>query len=174
MTDKLPHLRLPVMLEGLPRSKKKAYSKPKKERSDTERAEFGMKALDESDKIIEKISKWKDKYGNRIDPALIFKIEANSPINEKDLDRMGLKVLGVDYKDAVVVFASDAHLTEFKNVMEQHAGVKKGYKYLFIDAFEKIHEIEPQDKIGIRLRKEPLEEDETAILDIELWHLGKG
>ena len=96
MTDRLPHLPLPVMVEGLPRSKKKAYSKPKKERNDAERAEFGMKVLDESDEIIEKFSKWKDKYGNRIDPALIFKIEANSPINEADLNKMELRVLGVD------------------------------------------------------------------------------
>lgn len=177
MTDRLPHLRLPVTVEGLPRSKKKSYPKLKKERSDAERAEFGMKVLDESDKIIEKFSKWKDKYGNRIDPALIFKIEANSPINEANLDKMRLKVLGVDYKDAVVVFASDEHLTEFKRMLKEHSGEippsQKGAKYAFIHAFEDLREITPDEKKGIRLRKKPLKEGEIAILDIELWHLGK-
>ncbi|RZN41482.1 MAG: S8 family peptidase [Methanophagales archaeon ANME-1-THS] len=177
MTDRLPHLPLPVMVEGLTRRKKKAYSKPKKERSDAERAEFGKKVLDETDRIIENFSKWKDKYGDRINPALIFKIEANSPINEKDLDRMGVKVLGVDYKDAVVVFADNEHLTEFKRMVEEHSGEippsQKGARHAFIYAFEGIREIISNEKIGIRLRKEPLEEREIAILDIELWPLGK-
>ena len=177
MPNRLPHLPLPVMVEGLPRSKKKAYSKPKKERSNAERAEFGMKVLDESNKIIEKFSKWKDKYGNRIDPALIFKIEANSPINEADLNKMELRVLGVDYKDAVVVFADDEHLKEFKRMLKEHSGEippsQKGARYAFIHAFEDLREITPDEKKGIRLRKEPLEEGEIAILDIELWHLGK-
>ena len=177
MTDRLPHLRLPVMVEGLTRKKKKAYSKPKKERSDAERAEFGMRVLDESDKIIDKFSKWKDKYGNRVDPALIFRIEANSPINEADLAKMRLKVLGVDYKDAVVVFADDEHLTEFKRMIEGYSGEippsQKGAKHAFIHAFEDLREITPDEKKGIRLRKESLKEGEIAILDIELWHLGR-
>ena len=157
--------------------KKKAFSKPKKERSDAERAEFGKKVLDETDKIIEKFSKWKDEYGDKIDPALIFKIEANSPINEADLNKMELRVLGVDYKDAVVVFASDEHLTEFNRMLKEHSGeippTQKGARYAFIHAFEDLREITPDEKKGIRLRKEPLEEGEIAILDIELWHLGK-
>ncbi|RCV63862.1 Serine protease, subtilisin family [Methanophagales archaeon] len=165
------------MVEGLPRSKKKVYSKPKKKRGDAERTEFGMKVLDESDKIIEKFSKWKDKYGNRIDPALIFKIEANSPINEADLDKMRLKVLGVDYKDAVVVFADDKHLNVFKKMLKEHSGEippsQTGARYAFIHAFEDLREITPDEKKGTRLRKEPLKEGEIAILDIELWHLGK-
>lgn len=175
MADRLPHLPLPVVREGLPKKKgrKGQYPRPEKERTDVERAAFGAKALDESNKIIEDFLKWKDRYGDVINPALIFKIEANSPINEKALEGMGVKVLSVDYKDAVVVFAADEHLTEFKNVIEQHAGFKEGNKYTFIDAFEEIHKIEPEDKIGIRLKKEPLKDEEIAILDIGLWHLGK-
>lgn len=175
MVHRLPHLPLPVVMGGLPKKKgrKGSYPRPEKERDDSERAAFGTKSLDESDKIIEDFSKWKDRYGDRIDPALIFKIEANSPINEKTLEGMGLKVLSVDYKDAVVVFAADDHLTEFKNVIEQYAGFKEGNKYTFIDAFEEIHKIEPEDKLGVRLKKEPLKDEEIAILDIGLWHLGR-
>lgn len=175
MVHRLPHLPLPVVMEGLPKKKgrKGQYPRPEKERTDVERGAFGTKALDESNKIIEDFLKWKDMYGDMINPALIFKIEANSPINEKALEGMGLKVLSVDYKDAVVVFAADDHLTEFKNVIEQHAGFKEGNKYTFIDAFEEIHKIEPEDKVGIRLKKEPLKDEEIAILDIGLWHLGK-
>ncbi|KAF5416579.1 MAG: Subtilisin-like serine protease [Candidatus Methanogaster sp.] len=172
MAHRLPHLPLPVVREGLPKRKKRGYLKPKK-REDVDRAAFGTKVLDESNKIIEDFSKWKDKYGDMINPALIFKIESNSQIDEKSLDRMGLKTLSVDYKDAVVVFAADEHLTEFKNVIEQYAGFKEGNKYTFIDAFEEIHKIEPEDKLGVRLRKEPLKGEEITILDIELWHLGR-
>ncbi|OFV67323.1 MAG: subtilase family protein [Candidatus Syntrophoarchaeum caldarius] len=164
-------------MEGLPRKKRKAYPKPRKVRSDAERKTFGKKALDESEKIIEDFSKWKSKYGDKIDPKLIFKIEANSPINENDLGRMGLKILGVDYKDAVVVFADDEHLTAFKRMIEEYANEippdQENAKHAFIHAFEDIRKIAPGEKIGVRLRKEPLKDEDIAILDIELWHLGR-
>lgn len=173
MADRLPHLPLPVVREGLPKRKRRGYSKPKK-REDIDRATFGTESLDESNKIIEDFSKWKNRYRDKINPALIFKIESNSPVDEKSLDRMGLKALSVDYKDAVVVFAADEHLTEFKKVIKQYAGFEDGHKYTFIDAFEEIHKIEPEDKLGVRLKREPLKDEELAILDIELWHLGDG
>lgn len=177
MTERLLHLPLPVTVEGLAKKRGGGHSEPEKKRGDAERAAFGKKVLDESDRIIESLLKWKDKYGDKIDPALIFKIEANSPINESDLDRMGLKVLGTDYKDTVVVFADDEHLTEFKRMMGEHSGEippnQKNAKYAFIHAFEDIRKVTPDEKKGVRLKKEPLKGEEIAILDIELWHLGE-
>ena len=72
----------------------------------------------------------------------------------------------------MVVFASDEHLTEFNRMLKEHSGEippsQKGARYAFIHAFEDLREITPDEKKGIRLRKEPLEEGEIAILDIEL------
>lgn len=171
----LPHLHLPLIVEGLPKKKRPYYPQGKK-RNDAERADFGEKILDETDKLIRDFSKWKDKYGDDIDPALIFKIEANSTITESHLGRMGLKVLGVDYKDAVVVFADDDHLTEFRRMIIEYSGeipaTNKDAKQAFIHAFEDVRKIIPEEKKGNRLRKEPLQDGEIAELDIELWHLG--
>ena len=121
MAERLLHLPLPVMVEGLPRKGRMPYSKQERTRGDAERAAFGKKVLDESDRIIESLVKWKDKYGDKINPALIFKIEANSPIDESNLNKMGLKVLGTDYMDTVVVFADDEHLTEFKKRIKEYS-----------------------------------------------------
>lgn len=176
--ERLPHLPLPVIVKGLAKKKKKGFTKPRKERNDSERASFGKKVLDETDKLIEDFSKWKDKYRTNIDPALIFKIEANSAINEKDLERMGLKVLGVDYKDAVVVFANDTHLTEFKRLINEYSSERpsyqKGAKQAFIHSFENVRILTYEEKKGIRLIKEPMQKGDIAPFDIELWHLGKG
>lgn len=175
---RLPHLSLPVIVKGLAKKKRKGFTKPKKERNDFERASFGKKILDETDKLIEDFSKWKDKYRTNIDPALIFKIEANSAINEKDLERMGLKVLGVDYKDAIVVFANDTHLTEFKRLINEYSSqipsYQKGAKQAFIHSFENVRILTYEEKKGIRLIKEPMQKGDIAPFDIELWHLGKG
>lgn len=171
-----PHLHLPLIVKGLPKKKGKYYPSQGNKRNDTERADFGEKVLNETDKIIKDFSKWKDKYGDDIDPALIFKIEANSTINESDLGRMGLKVLGVDYKDAVVVFADDDHLTKFRQMIIEYSGeipaTQKDAKQAFIHAFEDVRKIMPEEKKGNRLKKEPMQDGETAELDIELWHLG--
>lgn len=172
----LPYLPLPVVIEGLPKKKGKGFPRDGKKRDGTERADFSIKVLDETDKLIRDLSKWKDKYGDAIDPALIFKIEANSNINEKDLGRMGLKVLGVDYKDAVVVFANDDHLIEFRRMVEEYSGeipaTQKDAKNAFIHTFDDVCKIMSEDKKGIRLKKEPLQDGEIAELDIELWHMG--
>jgi len=177
MVERLLHLSLPVMVEGLAKKRGGGHSEPKKKRGDAERAAFGKKVLDESDRIIESLLKWKDKYGDKIDPALIFKIEANSPIDESDLNKMGLKVLGTDYMDTVVVFADDEHLTEFKRRIKEYSDEippnQKNAKYAFIHAFEDIRKVAPDEKKGVRLRKEPLKDGEIAILDVELWHLGE-
>jgi hypothetical protein len=176
MAERLLHLPLPVMVEGLPRKRGSGHSEPEKKRGDAERAAFGKKVLDESDRIIESLLKWRDKYGDKINPALIFKIEANSPINESNLNKMGLKVLGTDYMDTVVVFADDEHLTEFKKRIKEYSDEippnQKNAKYAFIHAFEDIRKVAPDEKKGVRLRKEPLKDGEIAILDIELWHVG--
>ena len=176
MAERLLHLPLPVMVEGLPRKGRRPYSKQERTRGDAERAAFGKKVLDESDIIIESLLKWKDKYGDKINPALIFKIEANSPIDESNLNKMGLKVLGTDYMDTVVVFADDEHLIEFKKRIEEYSDEippnQKNAKYAFIHAFEDIRKVTSDEKKGVRLKKEPLKDGEITILDIELWHLG--
>jgi len=163
-------------MNGLPRKKR---GPPPRNiiRTDAERAEFGERVLKESDSILQNFKDSEAKYGDKIDPALIFKIKANSPISDSDLDRMGLKVLAVNHKDAVVVFADDEHLTEFRREITEYSGEiptnQRGAKHAFVHALESPREINCDEKLGLRLRQQPLENEAVTTLDIELWHLGK-
>ena len=66
---------------------------------------------------------------------------------------------------------------KFKKRIEEYSNEippnQKNAKYVFIHAFEDIHKVDSNEKKGVRLKKEPLKNGEVALLDIELWHLGK-
>jgi len=144
---------------------------PSQERTPEERREFGEQILSKTDEILSVFSRWKSEYGRNIDPALIFQIETNSNIDENEIRKMGLFPLNVFNKKAIVVFASDEHLSEFRDRMQQYSGIVDGNKYPFIDAFEGLHDIRSEERIGPRLIEEPFTEEEgTAILDIEFWY----
>lgn len=50
--------------------------------------------------------------------------------------------------------------------------VPGGHSYSYLASIETITELTPSDRMGIRLQEEPLTSEETASLDIELWHGG--
>lgn len=171
MTTHLPHLRLQKVEVDLPRKKKRGFSG--KERSQDERRDIGDKILSEKDAIIKEFAKWRTDYGDKIEPALIFRIDTTAPVDKKSIENMGLKVLSVEGKNAIVVFSSDDHLSSFTKKMKQYAA-KEGHTYAFIDAFEGLSEYAVDEKIGRRLEENPLSVGETEILDIEFWPYEKG
>lgn len=162
----LPHLNLQKVEVNLPRKKKRGF--PGKKRSQDERRDIGNKILSEKDAIIKEFAKWRTSYGDKIESALIFRIDTNTPANKKLIENMGLKVLSIEGKNAVVVFSSDDHLSSFTEKMEQYAA-KGGHTYAFIDAFEGLSEYAIDEKIGKRLEENPLSTGEMGILDIEFW-----
>lgn len=73
---------------------------------------------------------------------------------------------------AIVVFSSDIETTEFINRLEQYSEIKPGSEYGYLDAIESICLLEAEDCIGRLLELQPLEVEEVAPLDLELWHTG--
>jgi Subtilase family len=111
-----------------------------------------------------------------LDPKLIFKIRLSNDRNlqDDDLGKSGLSILERQPKvnQAIVVFSSDPDLNEFTNRLEQYSGLKPGAEYSYLDAIESICPLEAEDRIGRLLELQPLELEEVAPLDLELWHTG--
>lgn len=112
----------------------------------------------------------------RINPKLIFRIQLKKgfrELSEGDLQKLELTVLGRDAAGVVVVFPSSAAVDELHRRIREYAGlVAAGHSYAELDAIESIGELTRNDRIGSRLRAQPLADDETAPLDVELWHSG--
>jgi hypothetical protein len=73
---------------------------------------------------------------------------------------------------AIVVFSSDNELKDFTLRLENYSGIKTDYEYGYLDAIEALVPLEPQDRVGRLLQLEPLQAEELAALDLELWHTG--
>lgn len=109
-----------------------------------------------------------------INPKLIFKIQLHPKgnLDEDTLRGLGLRVLARDARKAIVVFPDEETLDELKRHLSEYAGLVPGNVYAFLDAVDEIAEISPDEKIGARLRAEPLGRDDIAPLDLEVWHPG--
>jgi len=111
----------------------------------------------------------------QLEPALIFKIELHDKayLDEDQLDRMGLQVLGRDPDKTIVVFASDDDLTAFKTRLASYAGDADGPAYAEMGGIERLLSLTPADRVGKRLEVDPLDAYDRAVpLDVELWHPG--
>lgn len=64
-----------------------------------------------------------------VDPALIVRVRTANVLPEEQWVRAGLTVLGQDDNNAVILFASDADLTEFRSRLEAYSqGIPTGQK----------------------------------------------
>ena len=76
-------------------------------------------------------------------------------------------------QNAIVVFPSDNELAIFQERLKSYSGLKENSpKYGYLDAIEELVPLEREDRIGRLLELEPLESQELAALDLELWHTG--
>ncbi|MEA5504863.1 S8 family peptidase [Halotia wernerae UHCC 0503] len=109
-----------------------------------------------------------------LDPKLIFKIKIAKEgyLSEDDLTKTGLNLLAREPDKAIVVFASDKKLTEFKKRLENYSQIKDGPKYEYLGAIDELVPLEPEDRIGHLLDMKRVEAGEVAALDLELWHTG--
>jgi hypothetical protein len=113
----------------------------------------------------------------RLNPKLIFKIKLSpdGTVQESTLSSLGLTLLAQEPKanKAIVVFTSDEELNKFSSRLEAYSGITDSeYEYGYLDAIEALVPLEPSDRIGRLLELEPIQVDELAALDMELWHIG--
>lgn len=171
MAGQFEHLPLPKINIQLPR-RAGGGGFGKKKRDDRET--HGRQLLSQISGLTQSVKERKSSF--RLDPKLIFKVKLAKDFNlsEDDLTKSGLTLLGREpvANKAIVVFASDEELTEFRSRMENYCGIKTEHKYDYLDAIEALVPLEPQDRLGRLLELEPLQANEIAALDLELWHTG--
>jgi hypothetical protein len=103
---------------------------------------------------------------------------------EEEWERLGLIVLSSDADRALVLFASNDELQDFRARLDAYqAGAPPGQKHApynnFIAGIESIGSVDPRDRIGPRLREAGFSAPDdfvpqTAYLvDVELWDLGE-
>ena len=131
MVSQFEHLELPIASIDLPR-KPKTGGGNKTSRSD--RSSHGSQLLG----ITESQESQQKKSPFHLNPKLIFKIQLEPKRNfpEKELTPMGLTLLSQEPKanKAIIVFASDDELKEFRSRLENYSGIRADYEYGYLDA----------------------------------------
>lgn len=172
----LPHLILPKAEVELERRKRPGFGEKitKDVKQQTERV---RQAVDEALAVHKKLR------ANATDPKLIVRVRTSSLVSDDEWLKAGLDVLGHDANDAVVLFSSDAELTEFRRRLDAYAtGVPEGQENpsynLLIASIEEFGPLKPEDRIGSGLREEGFTRldnfaaDRDFVLDVELWDFG--
>jgi len=168
MARDLDHLELRRIQNELPRKKHGGGSTFKRDNV----RRHGRKLLSDADSIAESHRRPRPAG---ISPTLVFRIrfEGKHTIDDDQLAGMGLQVISRSADKAVVVFASDDELTEFRRHMGEYAGIiPEGHKYGHIGSISELVPLPPEDRIGPLLHDEPISEDGLTPLDIEIMHPG--
>lgn len=167
MARNLEHLELPQWQQALPRRKRRGPKPP--ERGD--RQAHGQTLLSQAEQLANQLQSRRQTSPRGINPKFIFKLQLhqNGSIDEEQLRQMGLRLLAKDTKRVIVVFPDEESLAELQRRLRSYA---REEQYAGLAVIEAIEEIIPEDRIGLRLKEAPLSAEETAHLDIELWHSG--
>lgn len=171
MTNQFEHLKLPKTdIQFTKRSKGFGGGNNRSNRSS-----HGSQLLNQFSGIVNRPQKQYTPFG--INPKLIFKIKLAEKydLSEKQITDSSLNLLAKESKkqNAIVVFASDDELDNFQERLKSYSGLRDDTpEYGYLDAIEALVSLEPEDRIGRLLELEPLELQELAALDLELWHTG--
>lgn len=164
------HLRLPFYEREFERKKQGGGGfKPRENRQ-----QFSEIQIYNLAEIKKDFNKDKSKFKQFFDPNLIFKIKLNQTVHEEDftkfLERNGIKVISPspEGKGYWIFLAEDESLKEAERRLKEY-GKKEQYKQF--DAIDSFDPIPPEDKIGEQLKNKPLQEDEEAYMDIEIWRM---
>jgi subtilisin family serine protease len=165
----LEHLILPQWKEPLSRRKR-----PGGKGVERNIREHGQKLITQARLVSQKLQQRTRTYPKGINPKLVFKLKLHPKgrLDEETLSKLGLFVLARDPEKAIVVFPTSAALEELLQKIQEYAGIVPGSKYEFLSAIEEILELSADDRKGRRLSCGPLQGDEIANFDIELWHTG--
>jgi hypothetical protein len=174
----LPHLPLQRIEQEMPRRKTGFGSAPGRAYST-----HGRKLSQQLDGVIQDFRSRRPPAG--VNPNLILRINLNekSAIDEETWERCGLTLLSVDEDKTLVLFASDADLTDFRGRMNAYTGgppAKQKYaphNQIFAN-IDNVGNIRPKDRIGRLFRQQDITTpedftlDREFIVDVELWDLG--
>ncbi|MEG4218443.1 S8 family peptidase [Microcoleus sp. Pol14C6] len=168
MVSKFEHLKLPRINIELPRRSKPGFGGNKRPNI----SDHSKHLLDQISILTEPVKEKTNPF--RFDPKLIFKLKMAKQgyISDDLVTLTGLNCLAREPNKAIVVFSSDNELTEFKKRLENYSQIKDGPKYEYLGAIDDVVPLEREDRIGRLLELKPVESDELAPLDLELWHTG--
>ncbi|MDB9536758.1 S8 family peptidase [Dolichospermum planctonicum CS-1226] len=132
--------------------------------------EHGKHLLDQLSGLAETTKQKSNPF--RLDPKLIFKIKATKKLSDDLVNQTGLDILAFEPDKTIVVFSSDLELKEFRRRLENYSQITEGPEYSYLGAIDELVPLEREDRIGRLLKLKPVQPDELAALDLELWHTG--
>jgi hypothetical protein len=94
-----------------------------------------------------------------VNPSLILKVKTSAPVEESEWARVGLTVLASEPDATLILFASDAELSAFREriraYQEQPPENQKHPRFAgFCGAIDSMGEVTPEDRIGLGFRKQ--------------------
>ena len=166
----IEHLKLPFYEKEFERKKRGGRRIKAREG----RRKFSEVQIFNLGKIKHSFEEDKRKFSKFFDPNLIFRIELNQNVDEEEfkkfLERSHIKVISPspEGKGFWISLAEDESLEEVKKRLKEY-GEKERHKQF--DAIECFQPIPKEEKIGEQLKEKPLEDEEEAYLDIEVWRM---
>ena len=170
------HLRLPLYggERTLAKGGGRGFPRPDRE----EKGDFAEVQVYNLNQIQNEHQRRKTTFSEYFDPNLIFRIKLQSEVSEKELSTF-LERCDIQYispspaKDSSLSYrVSLAEKGDLQKLTEKLTkyGQESRYKNFFniVESFERIP---PEDKIGEKLAERPLEDNEIAYLDVELWRM---
>ena len=173
---RLEHLQLVRLPERFERRKRPGFSASPPSRDPGQHSEKLSSELD--DAVVDQ----KRRRRPTVEPSLILRVKLSGAIPDSEWEKLGLTVLSVDADRSLVLFSSSDELTEFRRRISSYGEPPPdGQKYPkfsgFVSVIEAIGAVEPNDRIGPRLRASGYIDgskfkDESLLLDLELWEVG--
>lgn len=170
MARDLEHLELRMWQRDLPRRRHGGGRSPERERG-----LHGQELLEQATAVAAHLEERIRTAPSGISPKLLFKLHLHpkADLSDEDLRKTGLRVLAREARHAIVVFPDEASLDEMRRRIREYAGLADaGHQYGYLAAINAVLELTPEDRKGVRLKEDPLADDEVASLDVELWHAG--
>ncbi len=171
MDRTLDHFELPAWQEPLPRRIHGGGRPPNREST----RRHGQELLQQAEEIANRLQARIQSARQGINPKLIFRLvlHPRGNLSAQQLSQMGLQVLAIDSRGAMVVFPNRPSLDELRRRLREYAGMEpEGHQYAYLASIEAINDLTALDRTGARLARYPLAPDEVIALDVELWHTG--
>ena len=169
MARDLEHLALPLWRRPLPRRRPRGGQPFVRD----SRAEHGKRLEAELEDVDTTFHSLQREAPAGIDPKLVFTIRLHPKgrFEDDDLSAMGLRVIAREPNKVLVVFPDEGTLDELRRRIRTYSAHEERH-FANIGGIEAIEALQPADRIGPRLRLNPLAQGETDLLDVSLWHSG--